>query len=133
MTVFATPHGTHVDERDVDIMRARMALLDGMEAIRCGDYVRFPDGHYERVSHVWEDGVQTSNGGSWYLGNGYCSFSGGLNAVVSNDTLTLTDEIKPGMVWFFHHDYAGAGNGVDVIVPLRVYVTTHERIDGEWK
>ena len=132
-TVLTTPHGTHVDDHDLGIMRERLAALDARAGIRCGDYVRFPDGHLERVSYLWDDGPQTSTGGSWYLGHGYCDFSGGLNGVVKSETLTLTDETMMGTVWFFHHDYAQAHNGVDVTVPFRVYETTYPRQLGQWR
>lgn len=122
-----------IDERDTELMYQRTAELDSVAGYRCGDYVRFPDGHLERISHVWDDGVQTSAQGSWYLGHGYVSFSGGLNEIVKNETLTLTDEVMPGSVWFFHHDYWTAHNGVTVTIAFRVYESSHPRLEGEWQ
>lgn len=119
---------TVFDERDAAILEARKVALDEIQAPRDGDYVRFADGVERRVSYVtpadWApecDSVQTSDGGSWYLGHGYTSFSGGLFDGVPHSSLTLTNETKPGSCWFFHHDYATADNGVDVEIPFRVY------------
>lgn len=120
-----------LDERDRQIMRERRDSIELIEGPRVGDYVEFADGITRRVSHVWstEDwgdtaGVQTSDGGSFYLGNGYVSFSGSLCTLVRMGTLTLTNERRPGRAWFFHHDWAMRDNGVDVTIPFRVYRCT---------
>jgi hypothetical protein len=113
-----------LDERDATILADRGRQLDAVAGPRCGDFVRFADGRLERVSHVWDwepEGVQTSEGGSWYLGGGYCSFSGGLNPSIPLGELTLTDERRLGSCWFFHHDWAEADNSVGVELPFRVY------------
>jgi len=119
---------TQLDERDSAILAERVASIDALDGPRVGDYVRFADGIERRASFVtpkeWlpdVDSVQTSYGGSWHLGDGYTNFSGSLYMGVPRSSLTLTDEVKDGAVWFFHHDYWQAGNGVDVLVPFRVY------------
>jgi len=121
------------DGRDAEIRMDRIILLDAVTKPRQGDYVVFANGITRRISHVWdwsgcegvepdEDiSVQTSTGGSWYLGEGYCSFSGSLYRGVPGKSLTLTSEKRPGSAWFFHHDFAGAGCGVDVTLDFRVY------------
>ena len=118
-----------LDELDRQLLKSRCESLNADEEIHEGDYVRFADGVERRVSFVtpseWLpdiDSVQTSEGGSWYLGDGYCSFSGSLHLGVRRETLTLTEETKLGRVWFFHHDHARASNGVEVAIPFRVYV-----------
>jgi hypothetical protein len=124
------PHGRSYvrwDERDAAILLERIAELDAVDGPRCGDFVRFADGVLRRISHLWQwgdptmDGAQTSDGGSWYLGHGYTSFSGSLYPIVRFPTLTLTDETRMGSVWFFHRDHHSAHNGVDVMIPFRVY------------
>jgi len=120
-------YGEHpdFDERDEAIRQRRIALLNRREGPRCGDYVEFADGVVRRVSHVWcfePDGyVQTSTDGSFYLGDGHVSFSGALFPGVSSDTLTKTEQTRPGHVWFFHHDYPMAFNGVNTKIDFRVY------------
>lgn len=115
------------DERDAEILAERIAEYDARQGPRVGDYVRFADDVTRRISYVWRDehetvfSVQTSTGGSYYLGKGYVSMSGSLFGGVKPDTLTLTDETRDGGVWFFHHDWHTAHNGVDVTVPFRVF------------
>ncbi len=114
-----------LDERDIQIMWQRRDSIEMIEEPRCGDYIDFADGITRRVSHVWPaDGlpdVQTSDGGSFYLGHGYVSFSGSLYSAVRRDTLTDTGVRRPGSAWFFHHDWHTRDNGVDVTIPFRVY------------
>jgi hypothetical protein len=112
---------TGLDARDAEILTARAAALDAVPGPRCGDYVVFSDGVTRRVSYLWPDGVQTSAGGSWYLGNGFCSFSGSLYRSTPLDLLTLTEEKRPGDVWFFHRDHWTAHNGVHTQILFRVY------------
>jgi hypothetical protein len=128
-----SPLTTALDDRDRVILEARRLQFDARPGPRSGDFVRFADGVERRASHIWaaEDwaewgGVQTSDGGSWYLGPGYCSFSGSLYSIVPFASLTLTTETKLGRVWFFHHDYHTAHNGVDAELPFRVFTCDRE-------
>lgn len=118
---------TELDERDRAILAERVAMLNADRGIRVGDFVSFA-GMLRRVSHVYSErdwgsgwGVQTSDGGSFYLGESYCSFSGGLYPAVPGNTLTPTGEIRDGDVWFFHHDHATANGGVTASVAFRVW------------
>jgi flavin-dependent dehydrogenase len=123
-----------IDERDSEILARRAGLVASRIEPQSGDWVIFADGVERRVSHVWDwpadsDGprvysIQTSDGGSWYLGDGYASFSGGLHPGVSGDTFSDTGTTRPGGVWIFHHDYHTAHNGVDVEIDFRVWRTT---------
>lgn len=116
------------DERDAKIRERNLASWNHIPSPRVGDFVRFADGETLRISYVydWLDvpAFQVSRGGSWHLGDGYCSFSGALLRSTPLSTLTLTDETRDGLVWFFHHDYPQAHHGVDTHVPCRVYVCT---------
>ena len=115
-----------MDERDRAILAERVADLQTIEGPRVGDFVIFADGVERRISHHWGDSVQTSDGGSWYLGDGYCNFSGSLHPGVPVDSLTSTGETKPGAVWFFHHDSWRAHNGVQASAPFRVFSCSEE-------
>lgn len=126
-------HGSSLvqtDERDLDIIRVRMEQLNIVKGPRCGDWVDFDNGNgkRQRISHLWGDGsepewdgAQTSDGGSFYLGEGYVSFSGGLDLKVPFELLTLTDQTRMGSAWIFHHNWHTAHNGIDFKVPFRVY------------
>lgn len=120
-----------LDDRNLAILRRNLEALDKHEGPRVGDFVEFADNVVRRFSHDWEEnGLQTSDGGSWHLGNGYLSFSGSLHPTVARETLIQTDETRSGSAWFFHHDFSGASRGVDVVIPLRVFrcsLTSKER------
>jgi hypothetical protein len=119
-----------LDKKDQEILAARVAAFDPTEGPRVGDYVEFADGIIRLISHVWADdaewrgGVQTSDGGSFYLGDGYMSFSGGLYMSVPHESLTLTEDTRETRVWFFHHDYHTAHNGIDALITMRVWKST---------
>lgn len=110
------------DERDAELTRKRLALMNQVEGPRVGDWVDFADGVSRRISYMWPDSVQTSNEGyGFYLGPGYVSFSGTLYRGVPPDTLTPTGETREGRVWLFHHGHTQAHNGVETSAPFRVF------------
>jgi hypothetical protein len=121
-----------LDERDWLILQDRLAELDTIDGPRVGDWVVFADGVERRISQRWQfpadedgpaiDAVQTSSGGSFYLGDGYVSFSGGLFGSVPTATLEATGQFREGRVWFFHHDHWTAHNGVQSVGLFRVFL-----------
>jgi hypothetical protein len=117
-------NSTVLDDRDKAILAARVAAFDSTEGPRVGDYVRFADGVTRRISWVWPDDIQTSDGGSFYLGEGYMSFSGALYTSVPTETLTLTKETGDASAWFFHHDDWKAHNDVHVRVSVRAWISS---------
>ena len=107
------------DEKDAAILAEREAKMLACEGPRIGHFVRFADGMLCRMSliHRYSDtdevDIQTSRGGSFYLGeNGFVDFSGGLNSSVPLERFTKTAEKMLGSVWFFHHGHRAAHNGV---------------------
>lgn len=119
------------DERDNVLRRKYAAALDEIKTLRVGDFVRFACGTIRRISHIWSwdglpaESVQTScDGYGFHLGNGYVSFSGTLFRGVHESTLTLTNELRVGRVWIWHHGMPGAGCGVETTIPFRVYTCT---------
>lgn len=110
-----------LDERDEQLRAERAAAIATITKPQVGDFVIFADGTERRISHDWDEWIQTSDGGSWYLGDGYVSFSGSLHPTVPTDTLTDTGEQKEGRVCLCHHDVFRAHNGVDCMVPFRVW------------
>ena len=117
---------SNLDSRDQEILAVAFSSREKIEGPRIGDFVHFPSGELERFSHDWDDGMQTSPGGSFVLGSsGRASLScGGLNPVTPLNELIPTLALLPGSFWFFHHGVAGAGRGVNFIVPCRVFSTT---------
>ena len=135
----AGEHGTCaariLDQRDAETVAARMTSLNAQPGPRVGDFVRFADGIERRISHVWPEmpdtdgwraGAQTSDGGSWHLGEYGCGFSGGLYPLVGLDTLTDTGETQDGCAWIFHHGHKCAGGGVDFLAAFRVFTCSEE-------
>ncbi len=113
------------DEADTELVNDRAGAYDERIGPRVGDYARFPDGHLERFSHDWGDGLQTSPGGSWYLGReGGVSFSGSLNPIVDAKRLRLTTETRPGGFWSFHHDDWRAHNAIHFELVCNLYGVT---------
>lgn len=116
-----------VDERNAQLVAERMEELESQGGPQVGEYVRFLDGTLRRISYHWKDGegwdggVQTSDGGSFHLGRHGVSFSGSLYSAIPTEALRETDETLPASVWVFHHDFAGAGRGVDTSVEMRVW------------
>lgn len=110
-----------LDLLDRAIVAQRLAKFNLRLGPREGDFVAFADGVVRRISHDWGDSYQTSDGGSWYLGEGNTSFSGSLFSSVPGDTLTETGERRKGSVWIFHHDDWRAHNGVHTSVSFRVF------------
>jgi hypothetical protein len=113
------------NQKDNQILRRRFAALEAIKGPRLGDYVIYPGGHSERISHDWGNGVQTSDakcGSSFYLEErGHVSFSGGLNPSVPKNKLRETGRTLDGAFWFFHQDWWQAHNGVEFQLPCRVF------------
>ena len=116
-----------IDARDEALIAGRRLLFDALPGPRVGDYIDFADGVTRRISHIWSiepRSIQTSEGGSFYFDNGFCSFSGGLHPGIPADTLTLMPAPREGTAWCFHHDYATAHNGGTFTLLFRVYACT---------
>jgi hypothetical protein len=82
-------------------------------------------GRRERFSHDWGDQMQTSDatqGATFYLGNnGYTSMSGGLNHPIDKSKIVQTGKMEDAWFWMFHHDFPGAGRGVDFQIRVPVF------------
>lgn len=109
------------DEQDAALLLERIAAYNDRTGPQVGDFVRFADGKLRRISHDWGDFLQTSEGGSFYLGLHGVSFSGGLHPGLPTETFSATEERLPGEVWFFHHDRWTAHNGVNATFGFRVW------------
>ena len=107
-----------MDTKNQEILARRQAERAKITTPCVGDFIRFETGELERVSHLHNDSLQTSPGGSIYLNeSGHGSFSGGLNPAIELNTITPTTEVIEGKFWFFHHGIAGAGRAVYFDIP----------------
>jgi hypothetical protein len=115
-----------IDERDREILADRQAAYERRPGPRVGDWVLMPDGSARRFTYDWGDGLQTTCGdgdaGSFYIGDGYLSYSGTLDHTIPRERLReCPGDALPGRVWFFHHDWHRADNGVHFEIPFRVF------------
>ena len=112
------------DNHDQDILTERLAARQKLSGPRVGDFVETAAGPI-RIAYVWpENRIQLAMGGSFYLcDNGEMSYSGGLEPAETMDLIPSQWEepITNGVCWFFHHDHATAHNGIDVIIPVRIW------------
>lgn len=111
-----------VDEEDLRILRDRMRALDERRGARVGDFVQFTDGAVRRISHIHGGSVQTSRGGSFYLGVAEVSFSGTLSRPIPRESLKRAGWTVGGPVWFFHHDHPQAGGAVTFTAKFRMFL-----------
>ena len=122
------------DEKDLRILERRQVQLLERDDSRpqVGDHVLFTDGTRRRVSHVWRNdegwdgGIQTSNGGSYYMGDGYISMSGGLRGAIPSDQFSRIHGYRAAKVWFFHLDHHTAHNSVEALVDFRQWYCKQE-------
>ena len=120
-----------IDLQDKAIIAQRIANYARISGPRVGDFVTFADGKKRRVAHVWpadwnDDNVarvQTTDGGSFYLGDGYISYSGSLYPSIKADTLREVGK-RDGRAWIFHHDWHVADGGVDFQMEFRSFIST---------
>ena len=112
------------------ILKERMKEFNKINKPKVGEFLKF-EGEYVRFTHDWEDSLQTGEGDSFYLNCcGRLSYSGSLNHGVQMDVLEVTKERRKGKVWFFDKDIAGAGRGVDFLVPFRVWKIKRTELKG---
>ena len=102
------------------ILNKRTKEYNKYKGARVGDFLIYKK-QFLRFSHDWKDSLQVSKSGSFYLGDGYISFSGSLNPGIDKKYLINTGKYKKGSVWFFDLNISGAGRGKTFFIPLRVY------------
>lgn len=125
---------------NMDLFKQRIEQYNNIDGIRVGDYIKEND-TYIQVTHIWYDDnekqelLQTQDlnfgHGSFYLGNGYISYSGSLNTGyhTKNYTFNLLDEKKQGVIWFFKRNIHTAHNGINFNMNFRVFEAIKK--DGE--
>jgi hypothetical protein len=114
---------TDFDAKDLDIFLGRYRARRKLKELLVGDRVIDSEGSKRIVSHVWQDSVQTSKGGSMHVSRGgKADFSGGLDSSRPIELFVPTDEwdMVPGF-WFFHHERSGAHRGAYFSMRVRVW------------
>jgi hypothetical protein len=110
-------------KKNSDLLRRKAKVFNKIKSVRVGDYLEYSPGAFTRFTHKWDDSIQTggSSGSSYFLGDGYLSYSGSLDDGVKITDVILTKKKKKGSVWFFSEDLSGGGRGVHYIMNFRVY------------
>jgi hypothetical protein len=115
-------HATSMSLINQAILAERTAAYDARTTPSLGDYVLFADGFYKRIAQCYRGGkIQTTDGGSFYLGLNNGSYSGSLDRPIVTDDFELMPERKRGRFWFFSHDEWRAHNGVEAELDCRVW------------
>ena len=113
---------SHLDEKDSAIHAETFRNYDKRAGVRNGDFLDMGNGTMNRACHLWEHGAQVTLGGSFSISKlGGVQYSGSLDPVILFERWEPTGETKPGRFWFFSHGISGAGRGVDVWHPCRVF------------
>jgi len=111
-------------EKDLILIKDRVKNYHNRQGFKVGEFIYLPDGQKVIISHIWEDTVQTSCGGSMHLNSGGgISFSGGLDSGIKKTDLILTEKFDSGQIWIFHEGLSGGNRGVHYKMPFRVYKT----------
>lgn len=115
-----------LDSLDATILLTRLAAWNARRGPRIGDKIIMSDGSIRRLAHDSGSDIQTTSrtqpgDQSFYLGHGYCSFSGSLGDLIAKDQLHDTGLTEDGSVWFFHHDQVKPFNAVQAKIPCRLY------------
>jgi len=120
-------------KQNANLLRKRVKMYNRKKGPRVGDWVRLNNGVMTRFTYDWgiherEDlGIQIGDReragdcGSFFLGDGYCSYSGSLDPCILRKNLRRTNKMKEGRVWFFHLNHWCADNGINFKVKFRVY------------
>ena len=105
---------------DFLMIKSRMALYNERQGARVGDYLKIGDKYLRFVCDYGEK-IQVGQNGSYYLGKGYLSHSGGCDESYPHANLRQTKETRNGSVWVFHADHHSAGYGRTAIQKFRVF------------
>lgn len=120
---WAATYKQKIDADNQKILAARQSWLDARDKITRGDFVLDGD-KVLRVAHDGGDAIQLTDGefgASFYLGDGYVEFSGGLNPSIPKARFALTDEKRMGPVWFFSQNQVEAHNGYHTQASFKVW------------
>lgn len=117
---------TQLDALNQTILAVRVQAWNARPGPRIGDKIIMLDGSIRRLAHDTGDDLQTTSKSAptdqrYYLGHGYCSFSGTLGELIPKNTIEDTGQIDHAPIWFFSHDQARAFNGVHATIPCRLY------------
>lgn len=117
-----------------EILEERLSKYNQIQGARVGDFLHTPcpdprARQYTRFTHDWRESrashEKMQTGGtaspSYYLSDSGLSYSGGLDPGINTADLIETGEFMEGGIWFFNENRWAAHNGVNFMVPFRVF------------
>ena len=108
--------------KDFEIIKKFLNKYNENEGPRVGDFLEINNREYVRISYHWGDRIQTGSPvDSYHLGDGYVSYSGGLNDCIPLTFFEPLNTSKEGRIWIFSNNWVGAHRGVYLMVPFRCY------------
>lgn len=116
------------------IQKARLSTLDEPVRPRNGDVIHLPDNKMVYICQVWNNTVQTTQGGSFSVfSSGGMSYSGGLDSGVKREDLIESDEQDFCACWFPESGWLRAHSAVYAKMKVRVWkVKKGADLSGVW-
>jgi hypothetical protein len=113
------------DEVDAGILGFAIKWRAALQWPVVGDYCVLAGGDVRRLAYEAPSRFQVTHpamSGAFHLHDlGTMSYSGAFPLSVLKTSLRDTGFVRSASAWLFHHGRSGAGRGVDVIVPCRVW------------
>lgn len=108
--------------KDFELIHKFLGLYEQRSGPRVGDFLQVAPDRYTRFSHAWGTVLYAGSVfDSYYLGKGYITYSGSCGRVYEKKQVTLTGQSMEGRIWTFSNNWQGAGRGIHLTVPLRVF------------
>jgi hypothetical protein len=114
------------DEKDAGLLGTAIRFRAISFKPLVGDYCIRQSGEVCRLAYETKDRFNVTHKvmkGSFHLHDlGTMSYSGAFPETVRKADLVARGDLRSATCWMFHHGISGAGRGVDVIMPCRVFV-----------
>ena len=108
--------------KDFDFIHEFLGLYEQRSGPRVGDFLQVMPDRYTRLTHVWGAVLYTGSlVDSYYLGKGYITYSGSCGRGYEKKQVMPTTQTMEGRIWTFSNHWQGAGRGIHLTVPLRVF------------
>lgn len=115
-------------DADIKVIRSNLYAYNATHGLRVGDFVKFQDDSIRRVCHICErNGAEVcfqpqSNlgDGSYSIGDGYCSYSGGLDSPVTHNLMPAHKWVS-GFAWSWGVS-SGAHMGINFWTYYRLFL-----------
>lgn len=112
-------------QKDIGIIREIQEAVYQRSKIAEGDYIRMPDGSYERVTVAYlVNNIQIGahEGSRVYISkSGKGQYSGGCGDSIPLEKISPTNEYKDGLAWHWHTGEVKAHNSIEFKIKWKVW------------